>query len=240
MKKILLANGCSWTAGGGLDRVYAHPLTLERKLWPHHLKNIMQYDECHNISKGCGSNQRIVRTTFNWLLNETKERLKNTVAVIQWTEMSRYEYYHPTSDDPYEDIPRNWAMVKAGLLISPADPLNYLDSTLERSQRRYETLTEIEMLYNHLQELETLHSLFNEFGVKYYYWNFNIAYSLINHRVAEFIRKRYNWLEHEGKHIWQYERIGDHDPHPSENGHKQLANYIHEAINRIESSRVVV
>jgi hypothetical protein len=234
MKKILLANGCSWTAGGGLD-LKIHHVELERKLWPHQLKVLLGYDGCHNIATGCGSNQRIVRTTFNWMQDKSKELLENTLAVIQWTELSRYEYYHPTSDNTYEDLPKNWAMVKAGVVISHADPLHNLEETLQRSQRRYEMWTEIEMLYNHLTELETLHSLFNHYGVKYYFWNFTTPYFLIDHPVAKFMLDRYSWLETDGRHTWDYERIGDHDPHPNENGHMQIAQHIQKAINRIES-----
>jgi len=174
MKKTLLANGCSWTAGGGLDNIH-NPYKLESILWPFQLTRLLEYGNHVNLSVGCGSNQRIVRTTTNWLLKQDSETLRNTIAVIQWTELSRYEYYHPTSDNVYEDIERNWAKVKTGIVISPADPLNHYDFTVERSQRRYELYTDIEGLYTHLTHLETLHSLFNQFGVKYYYWNFALG-----------------------------------------------------------------
>lgn len=224
--KTLLTNGCSWTAGGGLDSTEEQRERLPYIVWPYKLKELIGFDNCVNLAMGCGSNQRIVRTTTNWLLQQSKETLRNTIAVIQWTELSRYEYYHTTNDSQYEDIERNWALVKSGIVISPADPLNYLDSTLERSQSRYELYTDVEGLYTHLTHLETLHSLFNHFGVKYYYWNFTMAYDLVNHHLSSFILSRYNWLEKEGRHTWDYERVGSHDPHPSVNGHRQIAEYI--------------
>ena len=233
MKKTLLANGCSWTAGGGLDNIH-NPYKLESILWPHQLSKLLNYDNCVNLSAGCGSNQRIVRTTFNWLTSQDSETLKNTIAVIQWTELSRYEYYHTTNDNQYEDIERNWAKVKTGVVISPADPLNYLDSTLERSQRRYELYTDVEGLYTHLTHLETLHSLFNHFGVKYYYWNFTMAYDLVNHPLSSFILSRYNWLEKYGRHTWDYQRISTEDPHPNEHGHYQIAKHIFDAMDSVD------
>jgi len=86
---ILLSNGCSWTYGSGLDEgireesVYSALIarTLNRKLV--------------NLSKGCGSNQRILRTTFEWISKQNKSIWDNTLAIIQWTDESRYEYYVP-------------------------------------------------------------------------------------------------------------------------------------------------
>lgn len=237
MKKTLLANGCSWTAGGGLNNIY-NPYKLERILWPFQLSMLLNYGNCVNLSAGCGSNQRMVRTTFNWLQSQKPEVLKNTIAVIQWTEFSRYEYYHPTSDNIYEDIDRNWARVKTDVLLSPADPLSYLDSSLERSQRRYELYTDLEGLYTHLTHLETLHSLFNHYGVEYYYWNISAAYDSIHHHVGYFMHNRYNWLESDGRHKWNYERISKKDPHPSEVGHRQIAEHIFNTIKKSKNENV--
>ena len=96
MTKTLFTNGCSWTYGGGLD----NPGTTERiknlhdnVVWPAHLKKKMNFDQCINLSAGCGSNQRICRTTFDWLAKQDKETLENTTAVIQWTGVTRFEYY---------------------------------------------------------------------------------------------------------------------------------------------------
>ena len=43
----------------------------------------------------------------------------------------------------------------------------------------------------------------------------------------------YNWLEPEGRHNWDYERLNN-DPHPSFTGHIQLAEHIKNAIKELK------
>jgi hypothetical protein len=228
--KTLFANGCSWTYGGGLDSVVAH---TPHVTWPYQLKELLEFDNCVNLAEGCGSNQRTIRTTINWLLSQDKDTLKNTTAVIQWTELSRYEYYYPPGNT-YLDIEKNWVKVKAGLVLGDFITEAERQKELKNSIYRYETYTDLEGLYTHLSHLETLHSLFNQYGVKYYYWNFATPYHLIRHPIKEFILSRYNWLEPAGRHIWEYDRISEQDPHPSILGHKQIAMCIKEAMNHIK------
>ena len=100
--KTLFVNGCSWTYGGGLDQ----PDTKERItdlhdniVWPAHVKRLMNFDEQVNLAEGCGSNQRICRTTFDWVMQQDADTLKNTTAIIQWSHEDRYEYYLPTDEE---------------------------------------------------------------------------------------------------------------------------------------------
>jgi hypothetical protein len=100
--KTLLVNGCSWTAGGGLDT----PDTKEHMehlfnhvVWPSHVKRKLGFDKCINLAEGCGSNQRICRTTFDWVMQQDAETLKNTTVIIQWSHEDRYEYYVPTEEE---------------------------------------------------------------------------------------------------------------------------------------------
>jgi hypothetical protein len=100
--KTLLVNGCSWTAGGGLDdndtEVHIEHLRNE-VLWPAHVKKLMNFDTQVNLAEGCGSNQRICRTTFDWAHKQDPETLRNTTAIIQWSCEDRYEYYVPTDEE---------------------------------------------------------------------------------------------------------------------------------------------
>jgi hypothetical protein len=112
--KTLLVNGCSWTYGGGLDRpsrknqfnfpyepgTKEHMEHLHDKIvWPAHVKKLMNFDRCVNLAEGCGSNQRICRTTFDWVNQQDEETLKNTTVIIQWSCEDRYEYYVPTKEE---------------------------------------------------------------------------------------------------------------------------------------------
>ena len=112
--KTLRVNGCSWTYGGGLDRpsrknqfnfpyepgTKEHMEHLHDKIvWPAHVKKLMNFDRCVNLAEGCGSNQRICRTTFDWVNQQDEETLKNTTVIIQWSCEDRYEYYVPTKEE---------------------------------------------------------------------------------------------------------------------------------------------
>jgi hypothetical protein len=71
MKKTLFTNGCSWTWGGSLEEYWETEEDRLKLVWPHHLGNLLRADNVVNLSLSCGSNQRIVRTTLNWLLSKT-------------------------------------------------------------------------------------------------------------------------------------------------------------------------
>lgn len=228
MKNILFTNGCSWTYGGGLDTDHPSESELAKKVWPHHLRINMGFSQHVNLASGCGSNQRIVRTTIDWLTKQDKELLKNTVAVIQWTEWSRYEYYVPKTNRPFDDEPNRWALCKVGNCISKAEAgdTNY---TNKRNDMRFETYSTLEGYYTHLMQCETLASMFNKFGVKYYYWNFVTPMFALPDNLKSLLLDNYNWLEPLGRHEWDYERLNN-DPHPSETGHIQLSEHIKNAI----------
>jgi lysophospholipase L1-like esterase len=243
-KTTLLANGCSWTYGGGLDRFYKDPEQLQKKVWPHHLQSLVGFDQCYNLAAGGGSNQRIVRTTINWILQQNKETLKNTTAVIQWTEWSRYEYYVPRHVfHEMEEYSERWALCKIGNCMSSAelDHSENLAYIRERNNKRYETFTDLEGYYNYINHCQTLSSIFEEYGIKYYYWNFNTPMFRLPEPKKSFLLNRYNWLEPEGRHAWIYERFLNEinprvpdDPHPNEQGHVELAKHIKDAMFKLK------
>ena len=232
--KTLFTNGCSWKWGGGLDSKYSDDTLRNQITWPAQLKSLMNFDTHVNLATGCGSNQRIVRTTLEWIWQQTPETLKNATAVIQWTEQSRYEYYYPKdTSNRFENYPDRWARVKIGVVISNPELLEKYNhdytSLFQVSQRRYKTYTDIEGLYRYLTECEALASIFKSYNIKYYYWtycgeNFNIP------DVYKQFLTRFNWLEPlKGVHNWNYDRIPN-DNHPSELGHLQIAQYIKQGI----------
>jgi len=62
---ILLVNGCSFTWGGGLDK--QGDQVRETSVWSHHLGALMNAEKVVNLAAGCGSNQRIFRTTVDYI-----------------------------------------------------------------------------------------------------------------------------------------------------------------------------
>ena len=263
--KTLFTNGCSWTYGGGLDQpdTREHITHLHDNIvWPAHVKRLMNFDEQVNLSAGCGSNQRICRTTFDWLSKQTLETLKNTTAVIQWSCVDRYEYYVPKNNETYgiepglpEDIHHTmlkliiensafsitdirtidrWAKVNPHGLISYYEN-HSSENVINEAQRRYRTYTEQEGIMTWLTQLGFLHDLLNHYEVEHYFWQFSSFIKGYDKHIQDYMYERFPFLEETRSHQWEYQRILDikpktNDPHPSELGHEQLAEYIVEAI----------
>ncbi len=84
MYKYLYTNGCSYTEGCGLDNQ-----TEER--YSKILSNRLGIEDI-NQSDGGGSNQRIFRTTFDWI-SQNLNKLKDTLFVIQLSYPVRNEIW---------------------------------------------------------------------------------------------------------------------------------------------------
>lgn len=236
--KTLLANGCSWTFGGGLDNpdTVEHVNNLHNNIvWPAKLKPMLNCDTHVNLAEGCGSNQRICRTTFNWVVNQPKEVLENTVAVIQWSLLDRYEYYVPHPNDSRftettaivndvhstnvkpEFITDRYSLQKSSLSrwakVSPSTFISYYEDHNSNdikkiASERYRTYTDIEGIYTWLSQLSFLHDLFTYHNIEYYYWFFSNEVFAYPQYIQDYMYKRFNFLESDRRrHMWTYERI---------------------------------
>jgi hypothetical protein len=78
-------NGCSWTYGDGLENP-------EQENFSVNLKKIYGADECINDSQRGGSNDRIARTTINFLL-ANKDHWDDLLVVIGWSCPHRTEFW---------------------------------------------------------------------------------------------------------------------------------------------------
>lgn len=230
---ILYTNGCSWTYGGGLN--LDKPEQKQERLnsvWPYHLGKLLNCEKVVNLAQGCGSNQRIFRTTLNWLMETPQEILSTTTAVIQWTEPSRFEIYMPENkNDIFEDRDERWIAIKINAALSNFhfDTEDIIDDT----NKMFQFHTEIEGFYKSLCYFESLHSLFQSFGVKYYYWSHQTDFEVLPSEKNNLLKK-YNWLG-EPNNKWVYDRVSHTDAHPSFTGHKQLAEIIHSYIRQLRS-----
>ena len=99
-------------------------------VWPWFLKNHLNMENCVNDALGCGSNQRIVRTTLEWLQSQTPDTLNDTLAIIQLTETSRYEYFEPD----YEQ----WSLCKVEVCMQESECQQVADT---RNADRLSTYT---------------------------------------------------------------------------------------------------
>jgi len=278
MNKTLFTNGCSWTYGGGLDQpdTREHITHLQDNIvWPAHVQRLMNFDEKVSLAVGGGSNQRICRTTFDWVTKQTPETLKNTTAIIQWTCVNRYEYYvrknnekdtilpglvediHPnvTVNENTFSIHSNGKTLDRWARVNPSGVITYFEDENDREvnnvgRNRYRTYTGQEGIMTWLTQLGFLHDLLNHYEVEHYFWQFCEFIKGFDPYICSYMYKRFPFLEETRDHLWEYQRIRDidpmkkpagrnsagdqmkisNDPHPSELGHEQLAEYIVKSI----------
>jgi len=225
---ILLTNGCSWTAGGGLNLDRADQDEERLKLcWPEHLGRLMNAEQTVNLSAGCGSNQRIFRTTFDWVSkNHDADKI---VAVIQWSQTSRYEIYntkHPDKD--LSNLQENWAKIKEGCFLGLHDESDHIIQWLES---RFYFYTAIEGLYSMARDCSALAHIFNKHNIEFYYWTpFRITDK--PNPIDDYILKTFKFMDYDTR--WLYDRVGPHDLHPSILGHQQIAELIYSEIKSLK------
>lgn len=222
---LILANGCSWTDGGGLRPHWKTDDERKNLSWPAHLGRLFN-SESINLGIGCGSNDRILRTTYDWIFNTNKEKLKETVAVIQWAEPSRYEFYRPTVfQNKLENKPERWVRCTVNHAVGPIIP------TAERKLQDnivnlyLSNWTDIQAAYKFLFHVEALSSIFNSFGIKYFYWSYINYAEICPDHILERL-KIYPWLDHFPQEYWDYERVSEDDQHPNLHGNVQIAEII--------------
>ena len=109
-KKILVADGCSWTAGDIVDPVLFpnqpwhvnHPDNLQYRLprvWPHKLGKLLDL-KTENIAHAGSSNDGIVRRTIS-KVEKLLENNKNEdiIVVIGWTSPERKDFFFKSVED---------------------------------------------------------------------------------------------------------------------------------------------
>jgi hypothetical protein len=226
---ILFTNGCSWTYGGslGLDLPEQSEERLT-KVWPHHLGNLLNATQVINLAVGCGSNQRTFRTTHDWVTSSSADTLSDTLAIIQFTEPSRYEYNLPANG---HDLEESWVKCKAGVVTSDIWRPDLNELHQEINDKRLCFYSDIEGAYSVLAYCEALHNLFTRHGVKYYFWDggflfFLLEENLIDKKLKDYFLEKFNWFPLR----IPYEPIAAHDVHPSIQGHKDIANNLHQIL----------
>ncbi len=223
----LFANGCSHTWGGGILEEKGLSSTLSSSffnkeleeneeyrlssVWPFHLSKLLNCSEVVNLASGCGSNQRIVRTTFDFFIDKIKngEDLSKWKAVIQWSEPSRYEVY----DSNYE----KFSLIKLDVVIPNVDKNRY--------QYLQERFYEDDKLFisEYLVHLISLSSFFDK-------WNIDYRFTSINPIIIpSFYKESLKWIDEfscllDHHKIFQY-KCG----HPNLNGHRLIAEELYKS-----------
>lgn len=230
---ILLANGCSWTYGGGLDLHDPPREELDQLTWPKHLADNLNISKFVNLADGCGSNQRVFRTTLNYLLDNNSD--EDIIAVVQFTEESRYEYYYPLDlEDNYENIEDRWMKAKTKNLTP--EIVDSFDKHYHLSQQRIKYHnSDIQNIYTYIEHCHALANLFKQYNIKYYFWDMLEAPARFPDKFRDYVLNTFNWLQKNDDNswnYWEYEQLSEIDTHPSEVGHKQLADIIYSVMKK--------
>jgi hypothetical protein len=239
----LYANGCSFTWGGEIfknihDTSVFPPVIMDenyiseenhRRLqvtWPKKLADKLGCTEFHNHGMGCGSNERIVRKTLQFFTTKINEGIdvSDYIAVIQWTDPSRFEFFDAES--------KSWAVVKHDVIaIEKSRPIK----DIHFAQDLYNTYRYNNDVYwgsKLFASITCLGNFFKQHNIKHVFTGMNAVYSFIGFEKyqLDYCNENFTWYNGDimksGFNDMQLERC-ESTTHPSEHGHTQVAEHIY-------------
>lgn len=269
MIDTLFVNGCSWTEGHLLEEEpevlkYSHelgyiidielreatkhgepvPLPLfeiyNKFNWAAHVAEQLSIPNIVNYATGAGSNNRIVRTTINYLKGLSEEQRKSTFVVIGWTLPDRNEIY---LDDKLGY--RSWEKFNLTqpfefLVTRPGLDRKFIDK-IQNFQNQYivDLHSDYARIFEFFQQSYLLANLLENLKVKYYFFNsFPVEWSryLPGSFISEFqqdmdIYHSYNVHDVDDDFFFfldrrKEEKVHLSDGHPNSKGYKLWADHI--------------
>lgn len=166
---ILMANGCSHTAGAEIE----HPQQGEcyDKAWPKFLAEKLDAEKCDNLSMSGASCHRVVRTTFEYLHEHAQKynyNFKNLFIVILWPGWYRTEI-HSEDNNKQNFFDNGWAPLVTGNDDAYKETFEFNDYQYYRSW-----VTSIDRhhhIIDYLHQILLLQNTFQKYGIKYLFWN---------------------------------------------------------------------
>ena len=205
MIETLYVNGCSWTAGDELDcdpnfneilkdrklklsnkmkwqivdendNYVAPPTDIYNEInWGAHLKNKLNIPVYINNSLGGGSNDRIVRTTVDYVMSYPEDKRDELLIVIGWTGSDRkevffnrsktWERFNPTFKftQTYENNKKLTKFDIQNLDLCYENYVYYFNDYQESNSRYFQ---QIYLLSNLLDNLKIKYLFFDAFATK--------------------------------------------------------------------------
>lgn len=180
---ILVANGCSHTAGAELD--YPGQRRCYNKAWPKHLSDMLDYEHV-NLSDSGASGHRVVRTTIRYILDQfsASNNLSDHLFIINWPGAYRTELRRlpdGTHDENVLFYDDNWLPLIVG------NDQSYKNSFTKRLYTYYKswvTTTEpIKARMDYIQDILFLQNFFLIYKIKFLFWS--ASYVDITHQHKE-------------------------------------------------------
>lgn len=239
----LFTNGCSFTWGGAIyPRLYdeqgnlldyANTSEINQKrlseVWPSHLSKKIAAEQVVNLSIGCGSNERIVRTTFNFFSNlvHNQELTKDWVAIIQLSIPHRFEYW--------DDVSESWALCMVnGSMTSKETDYQHTQNIDSFAKHIWTHFNEKTYSQKYWTQVVGLASFLKNFNIPYWFSNLDTsAIDQIEKHQFEYLQNHVSWLGDNPKKKFGElfeERHDSGSGHPSLLGHRQIANSIYNII----------
>jgi hypothetical protein len=137
-----------------------------------------------------------------------------------------------------ENIPERWAKVKVDVCLQTDHSPDGYKFAFERSQRRFETSSYQESMFETVGRISALSLMFKNFGVQHFYWNQSSRAYMYPQPIKDYYCDNFPWIDDPGTtpgvfeqrdNIWNYDLIPT-DGHPSLQGHRELADIIYKKI----------
>jgi hypothetical protein len=177
----LYTNGCSWTAGNGIDqdpllKIIPYPQKynyLNKLGWPAKLAQHLNVPFT-NEAQGAGSNKRMIRTTCDFLRKYPKEEYKNLVIVLGWTTVDRNEMYFEENENT-----KGWCMFNAsqpvsshGVLFRPDFTSSFLHRIDDWQKQYVGDFFSVYSNYSYyFQEMYLMSNMLENLNIKYMFFS---------------------------------------------------------------------
>ena len=199
-----------------------HPINVEASFGNTLARNLGTHWIPVNDSESASSNDRIIRTTEEWLANNQKPSL----VLIGWTTWERQEWlhngiYYQVNSSGYDSVPEELQHKYKCWVIEQADPEQQKENELKWHQRIWDW-------HNDLTRREIPHLFFNT----YLYYHNVVAHSLEQYDwegayIAPYdpMFTYYQWLKNKG-----IDTVNPQSYHFGINGHRKWAYFLKEYI----------
>lgn len=211
-----------------MDWCNPHPLNQERLncVWPKHLAGLLNATDTINLSLGCSSNERIVRTTMDYIANEivSGRSVDNILAVIQWTHLHRFEYW--------DEQNKCWVLAMPASVIT-SKKLNFQESLSLNKFKDivYANFSDETYVQRFWTQVVALASFLDKHKISYWFINLDTEYyKLLESWQQRYLEDNIRWIRNSQHYAINYMFNNQHSSgsgHPSKLGHQQIANNIY-------------
>lgn len=194
--------------------------------WPGQLAELLDCEEFDNDAFPGGSNERMLRTTIDWVLCN-KNRCPDLFVVIGWTYHSRFELWNEEKKCYKQFNPNIRGLDK--------DEKLFIESYWRYCYNDYERIS------NFLHCVITLQTFLKYHKIDFLFFNAiqdlnglnRFDLSIFDHLLNEIDRDHYFLLEKGTFNTWDEEKKYPRGPdfHPLEKGHAEWAKVLYDCIN---------